>query len=107
MLMGVRRLWAAGFASFSASLFSDLEMYFIVKPPKCFSVLLSAKRYLATSGSLAAKSLLLWPTIIWESVLLMQRLASSDFSFHRPRRTALFMNLLSSAAHLLIWPSAL
>ena len=77
-------LFAAAFASSSASMFYALGIYFSVNPWNLRSSALTVARYLASSGSLASYSFSTCPAMTWESVFASNVFAPSAFSLLRP-----------------------
>ena len=94
MSAGKGAFCAAAFASYSASRFSPLGMCRKEKPAKCFSILLTAARYLISSGSFTVNSFSTCPTTTWESDLIMHLRTPSALSFRKPNNTASYSAML-------------
>ena len=78
------KLFAAAFASSSASAFSALGMYYRVNPWNLRSRTLTMAKYLASSGSRAMYSFSTCPVMTWESVFANNIFAPSAFALLRP-----------------------
>ena len=78
------KLFAAAFASLSASAFSAIGMYCKVNPWNLRSRALTTARYLSNFGSRAMYSFSTCPAMTWVSIFASSVLAPSGFALLRP-----------------------
>ena len=102
------KLFAAAFASSSASTFSAVGIYFRVNPWNLRSRALTVARYLINSGSHAMYSFSTCPAMTWESIFASNVFALSAFALLRPNirpsyYAILFVSFNSNLATYFVW----